>query len=256
MIVIRNGTVLTLDDADTVHFGGTVVLDGDRIARVAPAGESVSSRRRPGDRRDRQDRHAGPDRPALPHGAGQGLERPPAAVGVPADLLVPDDPRARPRARPTGRRWPATPSRSAAASPRSTTCTASSTRWPSAAGDIGIRAVLCNDVATDEHDLDTLADNAAAYRANHGTARRPRAGARRHRVAAAGLDGAAARRAGAGRRAGHRHPHPPQRVARRGGDLQEAVRPPPDRGRPTTPASWAPTASPRTACGCRTPRSR
>ena len=39
-----------------------------------------------------------------------------------------------------------------------------------AAEEIGIRAVLCNDVATDEHDLDTLADNAAAFRAKHGAA--------------------------------------------------------------------------------------
>jgi 5-methylthioadenosine/S-adenosylhomocysteine deaminase len=39
-----------------------------------------------------------------------------------------------------------------------------------AAERIGIRAVLSNDVATDEHDLDTLADNAAAFRARHGTA--------------------------------------------------------------------------------------
>jgi 5-methylthioadenosine/S-adenosylhomocysteine deaminase len=39
-----------------------------------------------------------------------------------------------------------------------------------AAEEIGIRAVLSNDVATDEHDLDTLADNEHAYRAKHGAA--------------------------------------------------------------------------------------
>src|SRR6478609_1671946 len=39
-----------------------------------------------------------------------------------------------------------------------------------AAERIGIRAVLSNDVATDEHDLDTLADNEAAFRAKHGAA--------------------------------------------------------------------------------------
>ena len=32
-----------------------------------------------------------------------------------------------------------------------------------AAEEIGIRAVLSNDVADDEHDLDTLDDNEAAY---------------------------------------------------------------------------------------------
>jgi 5-methylthioadenosine/S-adenosylhomocysteine deaminase len=39
-----------------------------------------------------------------------------------------------------------------------------------AAERIGIRAVLSNDVATDEHDLDTLADNAAAFHAKNGAA--------------------------------------------------------------------------------------
>jgi len=39
-----------------------------------------------------------------------------------------------------------------------------------AAEQIGIRAVLSNDVADDEHNLDTLADNAAAFRAKNGAA--------------------------------------------------------------------------------------
>ena len=33
-IVIRNGIVVTLNDVDDVHFGGTVVIDGDRISHV------------------------------------------------------------------------------------------------------------------------------------------------------------------------------------------------------------------------------
>ena len=33
-IIITGGTVLTINDADDVHFGGHVVLDGDRIAAV------------------------------------------------------------------------------------------------------------------------------------------------------------------------------------------------------------------------------
>jgi 5-methylthioadenosine/S-adenosylhomocysteine deaminase len=36
VIVISNGTVVTMDDARTVHFGGHVVIDGDRIASVGP----------------------------------------------------------------------------------------------------------------------------------------------------------------------------------------------------------------------------
>ncbi|EAU64700.1 chlorohydrolase family protein [Stigmatella aurantiaca DW4/3-1] len=39
-----------------------------------------------------------------------------------------------------------------------------------AAEKIGIRAVLSNDVATDEHELDTLADNERAFKAKNGSA--------------------------------------------------------------------------------------
>ena len=41
-IIIRNGIVVTLNDADDVHFGGTVVIEDDRITEV---GEDA--RRRP-----------------------------------------------------------------------------------------------------------------------------------------------------------------------------------------------------------------
>jgi hypothetical protein len=44
--LIKNGTVVTMNDAGDVHFGGSVLLDGDRI----------------------------------PHRAGQGLDRPPDLV--------------------------------------------------------------------------------------------------------------------------------------------------------------------------------
>ena len=43
-----------------------------------------------------------------------------------------------------------------------------------AAEEIGIRAVLSNDVADDEHDLDTLEDNKTAYEQLHGMRERPR----------------------------------------------------------------------------------
>ena len=36
MIIIEGGTVLTVDDADTVHFGGHLVIDGDRITAAGP----------------------------------------------------------------------------------------------------------------------------------------------------------------------------------------------------------------------------
>jgi len=34
VIVIENGTVLTMDDTRSVHFGGHVVIDGMRITAV------------------------------------------------------------------------------------------------------------------------------------------------------------------------------------------------------------------------------
>ena len=37
--LIKNGTVVTMNDAGDVHFGGSVVLEGDRIADVGPADE-------------------------------------------------------------------------------------------------------------------------------------------------------------------------------------------------------------------------
>src|SRR6201995_4779321 len=42
-LIIRNGTVLTLNDADDVHFGGTVVIDADRITAVTGSSENVQS---------------------------------------------------------------------------------------------------------------------------------------------------------------------------------------------------------------------
>jgi len=35
-IVLSNGIVVTMNDANEVHFGGSVVIDGDRITEVTP----------------------------------------------------------------------------------------------------------------------------------------------------------------------------------------------------------------------------
>ena len=74
MIIIQGGTVLTVDAADTVHFGGYVVIDGDQITAVGPGGypgEVPAGGR--GHRRVRDGRHAGDGGPALPHRDRQGL---------------------------------------------------------------------------------------------------------------------------------------------------------------------------------------
>ncbi len=255
-IIITGGTVLTINDADDVHFGGHVVLDGDRIAAVGEGPYTgTPGERRPGHRRVGQDRHARPGRPALPHGHRQGLQRSPAAVGVPGRLLVPVHPHPGRRRGllVRGRQLP---------------------RVDQVRGDDGQRhvppAARPGPGRGRHRHPGRAVQRCGAARAQPGhpagqpgrlrrgarPRRRPDRGVRRHRVAAAGLPRAAPRRPGPGRRAGHRHPHPPERVADRGGKQQGTVRPPGPPRWPTTPGCSARTAWPRTACGCPTPRSR
>ena len=41
-IVIHNAAVVTVDDQDTVHYGGAVAVEGDRIAAVGPSAEILA----------------------------------------------------------------------------------------------------------------------------------------------------------------------------------------------------------------------
>jgi 5-methylthioadenosine/S-adenosylhomocysteine deaminase len=167
-IVIRNGTVLTLDDANTVHFGGTVVLEGDRIARVAAAGELVEI---PDAREiDAAGKIVMPGlvdlhyHTALGKGWSDHLPLWEYLQTCWYPMIRALDPEAA--------YWAALASYAESVRCGVTTVNDMYRQLDalaSAAGQIGIRAVLCNDVATDEHDLDTLADNAAAYHANHGS---------------------------------------------------------------------------------------
>src|SRR5882757_7116782 len=168
-IVIRGGTVLTLNDADDVHFGGTVVLEGDRIARVAPAGEAVEVA---GAREiDAAGKIVMPGlvdlhyHTALGKGWSDHLPLWEYLQTCWYPMIRALDPEEA--------YWAALASY--AESVRCGVTTVNDMyRQLEALGDaaeqIGIRAVLCNDVATDEHDLDTLADNAAAFRSKHGAA--------------------------------------------------------------------------------------
>jgi 5-methylthioadenosine/S-adenosylhomocysteine deaminase len=168
MIIIRNGTVLTLDDANTVHFGGTVVLEDDRIACVVPAGETVSI---DGAREiDATGKIVMPGlvdlhyHTALGKGWSDHLPLWEYLQTCWYPMIRALDPEAA--------YWAALASYAESVRCGVTTVNDMYRQLDSlasAAGDIGIRAVLCNDVATDEHDLDTLADNAAAYHANHGS---------------------------------------------------------------------------------------
>ncbi|HEX3713563.1 MAG TPA: amidohydrolase [Trebonia sp.] len=170
MIVIENGTVLTMDDARSVHFGGHVVIDGDRIAAVGAG------------------RYSG-DRPA---GAevidAAGMIVLPGLVDLHFHTAIGKgysdhlplweylDACWYPLIRnldPESAYWAAAASYLEGIKSGVTTVNDMYRRLPDlarAATDIGIRAVLSNDVALPEHNLDTLQDNKDAYDAVHGSA--------------------------------------------------------------------------------------
>jgi 5-methylthioadenosine/S-adenosylhomocysteine deaminase len=167
-IVISGGTVVTINDADDVHFGGHVVLDGDRITAVGPggyAGETAD-----GDRViDAAGKIVMPGLVDLHYhtaiGKGFSDHLPlweyldtcwyPLIRNLDADAAY----------------WAAAASYLESIKCGVTTVNDMYRRLPDlgrAAYDIGIRAVLSNDVALPEHNLDTLQDNKDAYDAVHG----------------------------------------------------------------------------------------
>ncbi|HEY9242352.1 MAG TPA: amidohydrolase [Streptosporangiaceae bacterium] len=167
-IIITGGTVLTMNDADDVHFGGHVVLDGDRIAA---AGDGPY----PGDRGPADEQIDATGMIVMPglvdlhyHTAiakGFSDHLPlweyldacwyPFIRTLDADAAY----------------WSAAASYLESIKCGVTTVNDMYRRLPDlgrAAHDIGIRAVLANDVALPEHNLDTLQDNQDAYDAVHG----------------------------------------------------------------------------------------
>lgn len=166
-IIVSNGIVVTLNDTDDVFFGGSVVLEDDRIVdvvdgSVAPDGARVI---------DASDRIVMPGlvdfhyHTALGKGYSDHLplwEYLQTCWYPMIRAMSPED-----------AYWAALASYS-----ESIRCGVTAVNdmyrqleaLADAAEKIGIRAVLSNDVATDEHDLDTLADNAAAYHAKNGAA--------------------------------------------------------------------------------------
>jgi 5-methylthioadenosine/S-adenosylhomocysteine deaminase len=168
-MIIRNGTVLTLNDADDVHFGGTVVLDSDRIDTVAGASENVQAN---GDREiDATGKIVMPGlidlhyHTALGKGWSDHLPLWEYLQTCWYPMIRALDPESA--------YWAALASYAESIRCGVTTIN-DMYRQLEALGDaaekIGIRATLSNDVATDEHDLDTLADNAAAFNSKHGAA--------------------------------------------------------------------------------------
>jgi 5-methylthioadenosine/S-adenosylhomocysteine deaminase len=168
-LIIRNGIVLTMNDANDVHFGGTVVLDGDRIEAVLPAGESVEAN---GAREiDAETKVVMPGlidlhyHTALGKGWSDHLPLWEYLQTCWYPMIRALDPESA--------YWAALASYAESIRCGVTTINDMYRQLDAlakAAEEIGIRAVLSNDVATDEHDLDTLADNAQAFETNNGSA--------------------------------------------------------------------------------------
>jgi 5-methylthioadenosine/S-adenosylhomocysteine deaminase len=170
VIIIDGGTVLTVDDADHLHAPGHVVLDGDRITAVgdgrypgpAPAGAEVIDATGMVVLPGLIDLHY---HTAIGKGycdhlpLWESLEQfwYPSIRALDAESAY----------------WAAAASYLESVKCGVTTVNDMYRRLPDlgrAAADLGIRAVLSNDVALPEHDLDTLQDNKDAYDAVHGTA--------------------------------------------------------------------------------------
>ncbi len=165
---IANGIVVTLNEADDVLVGGTVVLDDDRIAYVGPAAGAPEPSGRVIDAAGMAvlpglvDLHY---HTAIAKGWSDHL---PLweyldTLWYPAIRALDDE----------AAYWAALASYCESIKCGVTTVNDMYRRLEalaSAAEEIGIRAVLSNDVADPEHDLDSLDDTRAAYAAKHNAA--------------------------------------------------------------------------------------
>jgi 5-methylthioadenosine/S-adenosylhomocysteine deaminase len=171
-IFIRNGTVVTMNDADEMIFGGSVVIEGDRIVDVGPDAE-VAARQ-------------SADGATVIDAGGQAVL--PGLVDLHFHTAVGKGwsdhlplweyletcwyPIIR-ALNPEEAYWAALASYSESIKCGVTTVNDMYRQLGGlarAAEEIGIRAVLSNDVADDEHDLDTLEINKAEYEASNGKA--------------------------------------------------------------------------------------
>jgi len=165
---IVNGIVVTLNEADDVLVGGTVVLDGDRVSYVGPAtgapaprpGETVIDAGGKAVMPGLVDLHY---HTAIAKGWSDHL---PLweyldTLWYPAIRALDDE----------AAYWAALASYCESVKCGVTTVNDMYRRLEAlarAAEEIGIRAVLSNDIADPEHDLDSLEDTRAAYAAAHG----------------------------------------------------------------------------------------
>lgn len=170
-LIITGGIVVTMNDANDVHHGGTVVIEGDRIVAVHPAGADGDARAGGGRVIDATGKAVLPGLVDLHYHTALGkgysdhlplLEYLETCWYPIIRALDPD-----------AAYWAALASYSESLRCGVTTVNDMYRQLDAlgrAAEQIGIRAVLSNDVATPEHRLDSLEDNAQAYRQWNGRA--------------------------------------------------------------------------------------
>jgi len=171
-IIIKNGTIVTMNDPGDVLFDGAIVLEGDRVADVGSTAD-VLTRHRPDGARviDATGKAVLPGLIDLHYhtalGKGWSDHLPlweyldtcwyPIIRALDYDAAY----------------WAALASYSESIKCGVTTVNDMYRQLialADAAEEIGIRAVLSNDVADPEHNLDTLDDNKEAFQAKHGAA--------------------------------------------------------------------------------------
>jgi len=169
-IIIRNGSVVTMNDAGDVVFDGAVVIDGNQITDVGTTADVLSRQSADGARViDASGKAVLPGLVDLHYhtalGKGWSDHLPlweyldtcwyPIIRALDYDAAY----------------WAALASYSESIKCGVTTVNDMYRKLDAladAAVEIGMRAVLCNDVADAEHNLDTLEDNKAAHEAKHG----------------------------------------------------------------------------------------
>ncbi|CAF1232328.1 unnamed protein product [Didymodactylos carnosus] len=170
-IIIENGIVLTLDDADTVYFPGIVVIENDRITHVIQGSSFEGARRDSDVFIDASRKLVMPGLVDLHYhtaiAKGWNDHMPLweylDACWYPAIRALDDD----------ASYWSALASYSESIKCGTTTVNDMYRKLDGvakAAKEIGIRAVLCNDVALAEHNLDSLQDNIDTFHRHHNTA--------------------------------------------------------------------------------------
>jgi len=167
-LIVKNGMILTLDDAGTYYESGVIIIEKDRITSVLPSLEGVSLQ--PDDEViDATDKIVMPGLVDLHYhtAIGKGyLDHLPLweyldECWYPLVRAIDSE----------AAYWAALASYTESIKSGCTTVNDMYRQVDSladAALDIGMRAVLCNDVALEEHTLDTLEDNHLAYTRNHG----------------------------------------------------------------------------------------